>query len=164
MINTYQVDEKRLEGIIGITAVCVIAFFWQQPPFALVIFASVVGGITVTVALRWEYTYSIKVDVDNQLATFITKSRTNTEIDICPLKEIYFTYRKRSDFYGTRRGTFIPDKRKILQIDNKRKTLALLVPGQDGWNDRMISELANNLVAAGVKRVIDKYNSDEIVL
>ncbi|TFF37457.1 hypothetical protein [Mucilaginibacter psychrotolerans] len=163
--KTYTVEKKGFAMIAFIAIFALLLLIYGQPPFAVTIIAAIVVAIFTTVQLRWEYTYKVVIDTDNKQVTVVTKSRTNTVIDTVPFNEVYFTYKKRFDYYGGGMGRFgTKPTRDILQMECKRKTLALLVPWQDGWDNRMIMSLAKDLAAAGVKQVVDKGNDNEIVV
>lgn len=158
--------------MIALIAILVVFLLvCSQPPLGIIIIVGIVTTIFTTVQLRWEYTYSVVINTDKKQVIVVSKSRTNTVIDTVPFEEAYFTYKKRFDYYGRGPGEFVGVRfghskplRNILQMECKQKTLAILVPWQDGWDNRMITSLANDLAAAGVKQVVDKGNDKEIVV
>ena len=166
MNKTYKVLKKGVGGLIAVIVMITLILLFSSPSLGFICITIVVGGIATTVVLRKEYTYSIIIDAEVRSVTFITKSRTSTETDVCSFDEIYFTYRKRFDYYsvGFKKMGYSKEKRNILQIDCDRKTLALLVPEQDGWTNTVIMDLAKTLTTLGVKQISDKYNDNEIAL
>jgi hypothetical protein len=166
MNKTYKVLKKGVGGLIAGIVIAVIIFALTSPSFGFICVAVIVGGIVVSIVLRKEYTYSVTIDSESRSVTFITKSRTSTETDVCGFDEIYFTYRKRFDYYsvGFKNMGYSKEKRDILQIDCVRKALALLIPEQDGWTNTVIMDLAKTLTTLGVKQISDKYNDNEIAL
>lgn len=155
-----------MEGLLAVIVIIIAVLFFSSPSFGVICITIVIGGISTIIVLRKEYTYSIIIDAESKYVTFITKSRTSTETDVCSLDEIYFTYRKRLDYYsvGLKKTGYSKEKRNILLIDSKRKTLAFLVPEQDGWTNAVIMDLAKNLAAIGVKQIVEKHNDNEILL
>jgi c-di-AMP phosphodiesterase-like protein len=162
---TYTVEKKNFAMIALVAFLVVLMLIYSQPQPGITIIVAIVTTIFITVQLRWEYTHKVVIDTDNKQVIVVTKSRTNTVIDTMPFDEVHFTYKKRFDYYGggmSRYGTKPP--RDILQMECKQKTLAILVPWQDGWDNRMIMSLAKELAAAGVRQVVDKGNDNEIVI
>jgi hypothetical protein len=158
----YQVEKKGF-GMLIIVAIFILLLLFYDPSLGFIIAIGIVAAIAATIHLRWEYTYSVEINTDDNLITVVSKSRTNTVTDKIALDEAYFTYKKRFDYYGGIENHGIRKKpRSILQIECKRKTMAILVPGQDGWSDGMILSLARDLSAAGVKQVVEKDNKAEI--
>lgn len=151
--------------IAFIAILILLMLIYSQPPLGITIIAGIATAIFTTVQLRWEYTYSVVIETDKKQVSVVTKSRTNTVIDTLSFGDVYFTYKKRFDYYG---GSMwhvgMKPPRNILQMECKHKTLAILVPWQDGWDNRMIMNLAKDLAAAGVKQVVDKGNDNEIVV
>ena len=164
MINKYLVAKKSLEGLFAVIIVAGIIFFLALPSFILACIVLIITGIVITVLLRKEYTYSIIIDSESRTVTFITKSLTSSETDVCGFDEINFVYKKRLDYYSYSSNYGPREKRNILLIDSKRKTLAYLVPKQDGWSNEVILDLAKTLAELSIKQIVEKYNDDEIAL
>ena len=80
------------------------------------------------------------------------------------VQQINFVYKKRLDYYSYSSKYGPREKRNILLIDSKRKTLAYLVPKQDGWSNEVILDLAKTLAELSIKQIVEKYNDDEIAL
>jgi hypothetical protein len=159
----YQVEKKGF-GMLIIVAIFILLLLFYDPSLGFIIAIGIVAAIAATIHLRWEYTYSVEINTDDNLITVVNKSRTNCVRDEIPLDEVYFTYKKRHDYYGSG-FEMIGRKqqaRSILQMECKQKTLAFLVPGQDGWSENMIMSLAKDLATAGVKQVVEKHNEAEI--
>jgi hypothetical protein len=163
MIKKYFVPKKGLVLVFAVIIITGILFLLASPPFAAACIMLIIAGITITVLLRKEYTYSITIDSESRTIMFITKSRTSTVTDVCSFEEINFTYKKRIDYYSSTNGS-LKEKRSILLIDSERKTLAYLVPNQDGWSNEVILDLAKTLAELSIKQIIEKYNDDEIPL
>ncbi|MET3981400.1 hypothetical protein ABIB62_003922 [Mucilaginibacter sp. UYP25] len=163
MNKTYTVSKKGFPALIIAVVLAIVMLLSSSPPIVIIIVAVIIGCIIITVVLRKEYAYSITIDAKNKLITFVTKSRTSIETDICKFDELTFIYRKRLDYYSYTNG-YLKEKRDILLILNKRKDLAFLVPGQDGWSYAAILDLAKTLTLLGVTQTIEKYNDDEIIL
>lgn len=155
----YEVPEKGFTRIIIITILAGICIFATHPTTGWIIASVVIASIIITILARWEYTYSVEINADEKQIIVVTRSRTNIVTDCVLFDEVYFTYKMRTDYYGGVKSRYsLKHARSILQIECKRKTLALLVPEQDGWNNDMILSLARELVAAGIKQTIDKYD------
>ncbi len=139
---------------------CLVYF---ESPTSVTIVVGLITAIALTIHLRWEYTYSVEINIADKLMIVVSKSRTNRVRDEVPFEEAYFTYKQRFDYYGRSLAhAGLRKPRAILQIECKQKTLALLVPGQDGWSENMIMSLAKDLATAGVKQVVEKHNEAEI--
>jgi hypothetical protein len=80
--------------------------------------------------------------------------------------ELDFTYRRR--YVGRYRRIFHdtpPGGRlNVLFIDTTEKTIAELEPGADGWTDERNRAVALDLQMAGIKRITEKYNDNEVAL
>ena len=161
--NKYQVKSKGFVPMAVVAAAVTFCLVYFESPTSVTIVVGLITAIALTIHLRWEYTYSVEINIADKLIIVVSKSRTNRLRDEVPLDEAYFTYKQRFDYYGTSIANFgFRQPKAILQIECKHKTLALLVPGQDGWSDGMILSLARDLSAAGVKQVVEKDNKAEI--
>src|SRR3954462_698430 len=100
MIESYVMAKKSWEGVAACSFTIFSTLFLTGPPFGVAIVVFIIGGIVATVVLRKEYIYSIEIDHDKHVATFITRSRISEEKDVYPISQIYFTYRKRTDYYS----------------------------------------------------------------
>jgi hypothetical protein len=147
-----------------VAAIAIVFYLvYYHLPTSVTVVVGLVTAIVVTVHLRWEYTYSIEINTGDKLITIVSKSRTNTVTDKVAFDEVHFTYKKRFDYYGGIKNRYgRKDPRSILQLECKQKTLAYLVPHQDGWTDAMILSLAKDLAVARVKQVVEKDNEAEI--
>lgn len=163
MNKTYTVPKKGIEGLIAVSVLVMILLAFASPPIWVVCAAIVIGCIVIAVVLRKDYTYSITINAESSSITVITKSRVGTETDQFGFDEIHFVYKKRLDYFSFTNG-YLKEKRNILLIDSKQKTLAFLVPGQDGWTNEIILDMAKTFAELGMKQIVDKYNDDEIQL
>ncbi|MBD1366128.1 hypothetical protein IDJ77_20120 [Mucilaginibacter sp. ZT4R22] len=162
--NKYQVTNKGFGTAIVFAIVIIFCLIYGEPPIGFSIMVGISAAIALTVHLRWEYTYSVEINTADKLIIVVSKSRTNRVRDEIPLDEVYFTYKKRHDYYGSGFEMIGRQQqaRSILQTECKQKTLAFLVPGQEGWSENMIMNLAKDLATAGVKQVVEKHNEAEI--
>jgi hypothetical protein len=79
--------------------------------------------------------------------------------------DLYFTYRKRYVYsYRHRFVNRSQPQKNVCIIDCAEKTIAVLEPDEDGWTDVKIRNLVGDLIAAGIKRITEKYNDNEVEL
>ena len=102
---------------------------------------------------------SISLDFENRVMTFIHSNILKSEqIETFSISDISFSYRKRTV------SKRINDVRNVCIIDNKRKTIVMLTPDQDGWSDTQIKNISTDLVKIGIKRISEKYSDIEAPL
>ncbi|MBL4675062.1 MAG: hypothetical protein JKY70_02480 [Mucilaginibacter sp.] len=165
--NSKYVYAVRDKG--GLSAVIVFAIFlagglwFLSVPIGLLIILIIVAGVILRVFAVKEYTHSVSLNPIEKKLELITKSHTSSQTEYFSFNELWFIYKKRADYFG-QKSRVTSQKRDILLIDSKRKTLAFLVPKQDGWTPRLIFDLAKTMADLGIEQKVDKYDKNEIVL
>ncbi|RFZ95490.1 hypothetical protein D0C36_08205 [Mucilaginibacter conchicola] len=162
--SIFRVPSKGGIGLTLILGVFAIIGLWLlSAPMIMIIILAIVIIIFLRVHAIKEYTYSISLDLPQKQLMLITKSRTSSQTEYFSFNDLWFIYKKRADYFGTK-SRVTPQKKDILLIDSKRKTLAFLVPEQDGWTQKLIFDLAKEMAASGIEQKIDKYDKNEIVV
>lgn len=162
--SVYSVPKKDgIEAVIVLAVILAGGLWFLSAPVGIIIILVIATAIALQVLATKEYTYSITLDAAEKQLELITKSRTSTQKEYFSFYALWFVYKKRIDYFSATNGS-LKEKRDILLIESKRKTLAFLVPQQDGWTQQQILQLAREMAALGIEQKIDKYDDNEIVL
>jgi len=162
--SVYTVPDKG--GVAGVIVLAIIlagGLWLLSAPISILIILTIIACIILRVFATKEYTYRISFDHIEKKLELVTKSRTSSQTEYFPFNDLWFIYKKRADYFALK-SRVDPQKRDILLIESKRKTLAFLVPKQDGWTQRLIFDLAKNMADLDIEQKIDKYDKNEIVL
>ncbi|TAH02457.1 MAG: hypothetical protein EAZ15_05260 [Sphingobacteriales bacterium] len=134
------------------------------------ILVAIIGGITVFIIflvlnilyiiyhLRTLRPTNLVFEFEQQSLSLTNANLLGSEHkELHRVNDLYFTYRQRtvSRFQGYR---------NVCIIHNEIKTIAVLTPDKDGWNDEEIKNITSDLVKIGTKQITEKYSDTDVLL
>jgi hypothetical protein len=161
-MNDFNADAERLK-----------LYFWVAI-ISLVLLAHIIWGSTALISIPfciillflrpWQYTISKAYIVTQRLEVTKRNWLLGSKSYNFDLAQIDFIYRTK--LLRISRGLFGNTiiKGNVLMVFNDEPLLFDLTPNEGGWTDASIRQFAADLKAHGVKQILEKYSTDDVLL
>ncbi|PTQ99994.1 hypothetical protein C8P68_102825 [Mucilaginibacter yixingensis] len=132
----------------------------------IVVFFSIIIILWLVNLYRWSTVKYLNIEAGVLYVTYSRLLRRRLKKSY-PLSEIDFIYRDRpiaDRWFDVGLNSRMARRGNVLTVFWKQTALFDLEPGNYGWKDYGIRQVALDLKHSGVKQVVDKYGDKDVVL
>jgi hypothetical protein len=163
LMQDFKSDSENIRYTILIATIAgSIAALWIWGPeviFGLIFFYYFLGY-----ARPWDFSIE-KIEIRDEL--FIVVKRNlflGTKELSCDLRKVDFNYRTRP--ITSSRGSFdsYSNRGDVLMLFYEEHLMFDLTPGEGNWSNSAIKNVVRELKSHGVKQVLEKFGSDDVII